>query len=102
MKNREKLVFKTCFFLISFFFPFFCDFWRFSEDLGNPRAKNCKNRVFNAFLFEGGFWEGSGRVLGRFWEGFGRILNGFWKNFGKDLGRQTMIRATKGKSMEKY
>ena len=51
--------------------------------------------------------EGSGRVLGRFSNDFGRVLDGFWENFGKifeafskDLEGQTMIRATKGKSMD--
>ena len=31
---------------------------------------------------------------------FGRILGGFWEDFWKDLSLQTMIRATKGKSMD--
>jgi hypothetical protein len=47
--------------------------------------------------------------LGKFWGGFGKIFGDFWIDFGwifgafgKNLGGQTMIRATKGKSMEKY
>ena len=31
---------------------------------------------------------------------FGWILGGFWVDFWKDLSLQTMIRATKGKSMD--
>ena len=72
------------------FFNFFFDFSRFWLDFGRPWAlqklkKIIKNRFFIAFSFEGGFWEGSGRVLGGFWEGFGRILGGFWEGFGKVL-----------------
>ena len=75
------------------FFRFFFDFSRFWLDFGKPRAlqklkKIRKNRFFFAFRFEGGFWKGSGRVLGGFRESFGRIcersgkvLDGFWKDF---------------------
>jgi len=62
------------------------------KDFGSilkPRAlqkleKIRKNRFLTVFSFEGGFWEGSGRVLGGFWEGLGRILGRF---FGWILGR---------------
>ena len=78
-----------CFFNFDFF-SFFFDFLRFWLDLGRPRAlqklkKIRKNRFLIAFSFEGGFWEGLGRVLGGFWEGFGKILGGFWNDFGKDF-----------------
>ena len=68
----------------------FCDFWGFWLDFGRPWAlqklkKIRKNRFLIAFSFEGGFWEGLGRVLGGFWEGFGKILGGFWEGFGKVL-----------------
>ena len=43
------------------------------------KKKIRKKRFFIALSFEGGFCEGSGRVLGGFWEGFGRILGGFWE-----------------------
>ena len=60
----------------------------------------------------GGFGEGFERVLGGFWEGFGRVLKGFREGFGRvfgkifgtfwmDLGRRTIIRATKGKSIDR-
>ena len=54
-----------------------------------------------------GLKEGSGTVLGRFWDDFQRVLDGFWEDFGQKFGSfleelegQTMIRATKGKSMD--
>ena len=70
-KNREKIVLKSvCYFKLRFF-RFFCDFSRFWLDFGKPRAvqkfkKFEKNRFCDTFSFEGGFWEGSGGVLGRF------------------------------------
>ena len=47
--------------------------------------KNRENSIFWRGSFEGGFWEGSGRVLGRFWEDFERVLDRFWMDFGKIL-----------------
>ena len=43
----------------------------------------------------GSVFEGLGKVLGRFWEDLGKVLDGF-------LGGQSMIRVTKGTSMEKF
>ena len=51
--------------------------------------------VWDTSVFEGGFGEGFGRVLGWFWEDFGRILERFWE----DVGGKTLIRATKKRSM---
>ena len=59
-----------------------------------------ENRFFNTFIFEGGFWEGSGRVLGRFRKDFEWIFERFWEDIWKDLEGKTMIRATKGISMD--
>ena len=91
-KNQEKMVLKNVRFFNIDFLAFFCDFLRFWLDFGRPRAvkklkKNGKNRFFNVLSFEGGFWEGSGRVLGEFWDGFGRILERFWSDFGWILER---------------
>ena len=49
------------------------------------------------------FWKGSGSVLGGFSETFGWILGYIFMDFGTifvDLGEKTMIRATKGTSMD--
>ena len=55
---------------------------RFWEGLDPPKIeKNRENSIFLRGSFEGGFWEGPGRVLGRFWEDFGRVLDRFWKDF---------------------
>ena len=59
---------------------------RFGEGLGPPKIeKNRENSIFLRGSFEGGFWEGSGRGLGRLWEDFGRVLDRFWMDFGKIL-----------------
>ena len=81
-KNRENMMLKNMFFFDIDFLALFCDFLRFWLDFGSPRAlkklrKIEKNRFLNAFIFEGGFWEGSGSVLGRFFDDFERILRGF-------------------------
>ena len=48
----------------------------------------------------GGFWDGFGEDLGRIWDGVGEEFEKIFEAFWKDLGGQTMIRATKGKSMD--
>ena len=59
---------------------------RFWEALDLPKIeKNRENSIFLRGSFEGGFWEGSGRGLGRLWEDFGRVLDRFWMDFGKIL-----------------
>ena len=96
------------------FFLFFLRFLRilarFWEALGPPKIekklKKIEKIVFGAVLER--VWDlGSilEAILERFWwiwDGFwmdfGYILEGFWKDFGKIL--QTMIRATKGISMD--
>ena len=50
--------------------------------------------AWNFKLNLGGLWGGFGTIFGDFWIDFGWIFGAF----GKDLGEQTMIRATKGKS----
>ena len=99
---------------------------RFWEARGPPKIeKNPKKSIFFDFLTCSVLKEGCGRVLGGFGYGFGRILGAFWMDFLKILRRifdeklrfwefkfklqnfwfsgwilQTMIRATKGKSMD--
>ena len=79
MKNREKMVFKTCvFFNFVFFFRFlviFCDFRRIWGVPG-PSKKLQKIKKIE-FLTRSFLKEGFGRVLGGFWDGFGRVLEGF-------------------------
>ena len=78
MKNREKMVFKTCVFFDFVFFSFFCDFLRFSEDLGVPGPSKKLQKIEKIeFLTRSFLKEGFGRVLGGFWDGFGRVLEGF-------------------------
>ena len=104
MKNRKKMVLKTmCFFDIEFSSLFF-DFSRFWLDFGRPWAlqklkKIRKNRFLIAFSFEGGFWEGLGRVLGGFWKTFEKFfgvrfskayLRRFFRNFSIMLTRATL------------
>ena len=47
--------------------------------------KSILGRVWDTSLFESGFWEGFGKVLGGFWEDFGMVWGGFWENFGRAL-----------------
>ena len=86
-------------------FSDFCGCWEAPgfPKIGKKLNKSRTNQFSNAFSFEAGFWEGSRRVLGRFerilrrfWQDFGNIFKAFWKDFGE----QTMIRATKGISMD--
>ena len=49
--------------------------------------KSILGSVWDAFVFEGGFWEGWGEVLGGFWEDFGMVWGGFWEGFGRVLDR---------------
>ena len=96
-KSRTNCVEKHTFFLLRFFgdvLRFLMIFARFWEARGPPKIekklkksqKIAKNRFFNAFSFEGGFWEGSKRVLGWFWEVLGRFLDGFWGDFRENFG----------------
>ena len=48
--------------------------------------KSVLGSVWDTSFFEGGFWEGFGRILGWFGEDFGRILGRFWKDFERVLG----------------
>ena len=87
-KSRTNCVEKHTFFL----HRFFCDFLRFLmifarfwqargpqkiEKKLKKSQKIAKNRFFNAFSFEGGFWEGSGTVSGGFLMDVGSILELF-------------------------
>ena len=89
-KNCEKIGLKNMFFFERRFLSFFSNFCDLGSILGGQKSsKNRKNRIKiekNRFCyglcFEGGFWEGFGRVLGEFWESFGRILGGFLKLLG--------------------
>ena len=59
---------------------------RFWEALDPPKIeKNRENSIFLCGSFERGFWEGSGRGLGRLWEDFGRVLDRFWMDSGEIL-----------------
>ena len=60
---------------------FFNDFGWILEAPGPTKIK--KKRFLNACSFEGGFWDGFGRILKGFWMGSGQIL----KLFGRILGR---------------
>ena len=72
--------------LFSVFLRFLGILDRFWEALHRPKIeKNRENFIFLRDSFEGGFWEGPGRVLGRFWEDFGRVLERFWMDFGKKI-----------------
>ena len=89
MKNRAKIVLKNVYFFKLRFSRMFYDFFEFWLDFGRPGAlkklkKIEKNRFFNTFIFEGGFWEGSGRVLGRFRKDFEWIFERFWEDIWKD------------------
>ena len=102
--KRRKIEKKLCWkvYLFNFdFFAFFYDFFRFWLDFGRPRAvkKNLKIEKID-FLMLSVLKEASGRVLGRFWEDFVRIFKRICEAFWKDLDGQTMIRATKGKSVQ--
>ena len=85
-------------------FSVFFDFGAILGGLGSPGAsqkspkivktlkKSVLGSVWGTSFFEGGFWEGFGRILGWFGEDFGRILGGFerilkgfWVEFGKVL-----------------
>ena len=86
----------------------FVGFWRPKGSQAPPKnhqkssktlQKSILGCVWDTSVFEGGFGEGLGRVLGWFWDGFGRILEGFWRGFGRMLGGKTLIRATKKRSM---
>jgi len=88
-QNQENSI-KDCvkkhvFFLLGFFsafLQFLGILARFWEALDLPKIeKNRENSIFWRGSFEGGFWEGPGRVLVRFWEDFGRVLDRFWKDF---------------------
>ncbi len=87
-KIKNNGVKKHVFVWLRFFRFFFCNFYEFWLDCGRPWAlqKLKKNQFFKACSFEGGFWEGSGRVLGQFWKDFGRFLEGFWEEFSKLFG----------------
>jgi len=59
---------------------------RFWEALDLPKIeKNRENSIFLHGSFEEGFWEGSGRGLGRLLEDFGRVLDKFGMDFGEIL-----------------
>ena len=72
-KSRKICVEKHAFFgyrFFSVFVRFLKNLARFWEALKVPKIvkqfKKRKNRFSNAFSFEGGFWDGSGAVLGGF------------------------------------
>ena len=81
--------------------------------MGRPRGsqksiKNQKNRVRDAFGAHFGFFIDLGNDFGAIGGEFGWILDGFWNGLGEilealwdDLEGQTMIRATKGKSIDR-
>ena len=81
-KSRKNCVEKHAFFRYRFFSVFLRflkilpGFWK-APGFQKIGKKNRKNQFSNAFSFEGGFWEGSGTVLGRFWEDFEGVLDGF-------------------------
>ena len=74
-KNQEKIVLRNMRFsdidFLKFFLQFLAILLGFWEAPGpqkfekNPE-KNRKNKFSDAFSFEGGFWDGSGAVLGGF------------------------------------
>jgi hypothetical protein len=80
---------------------------RFWEAPGAQKiSKNRKNRVRDGFGTRLGssidFGHDFAPILDIFWVDFGRILAGFREDFWKDLTLQTMIRATKGISLDRW
>ena len=54
-------------------------------------------RVWDAFLFEGGFWEGLGEVLGGFGEDFGMVLGGILEEIWEALGPRPLPKFIKNR-----
>ena len=78
MKNREKMVFKTCVFFNFVFLRFFAIFCDFRRIWGVPGPSKKLQKIEKIeFLTRSFLKEGFGRVLGGFWDGFGRVLEGF-------------------------
>ena len=84
------------------FFAILARFWEAPEaqKINKNLKKSRSGRFWNVFGIQYRFWTRFWSDLGGFWKDFGRILGGFWEDFWKDLILQTMIRATKGISMD--
>ena len=110
-ENGEKSIkngLRKCVFLehrvLIVFFRILTILARFWEAPGAPKInkklkKSCSGRFWNAFGIFDRFWKRFWSDFGRFWMDFGWILGGFLEIFGF-LGGRTMIRATKGTSMD--
>ena len=110
MKDREKIVLKNMFFsnivVYSLFWRIFAILVRFweapeAQKINKKSKKSRSGRFWNAFGIQYRFWTRFWSDFGGFWKDFEWILEGFWEDFWKDLTLETMIRATKGISIDR-